>query len=241
MSKDEATKKGAMALFGEKYGDEVRVLQMGEFSIELCGGTHVSNTGDIGIFKILFETSLASGVRRIEAITSSTAISYLLNRSKILSDIEKSFAVKDERVLEKLSVLFADLKDKVKQIEILNDKLQNFESQRLFNDQKSIRNGMTLTVAQASSSDQGTMRKLGDIFIDKFPKGVLFLYAIEGDKVSFILKTNRENSGIDCAGILKKVMPLVNGRGGGKPDNAQGSGEAAKTQDLVKAIEGALT
>lgn len=240
MSKDEATKKGAMALFGEKYGDEVRVLQMGEFSIELCGGTHVTNTADIGLFKILFETSLASGVRRIEAITSTTAINYLLNRSKILGEIEKSFSVKEERVLEKLSALQSDLKDKSKQIETLNDKLQNFESQSLFNDQQPIKAGLTLTVAKAPSADQGNMRKLGDIFVDKFPKGVLFLYAVEGEKVSFILKTNRTNSAVDCSAVLKQVMPLVNGRGGGKADNAQGSGDASKTQDLIKAVEGAL-
>lgn len=240
MSKDEATKKGAMALFGEKYGDEVRVLQMGNFSIELCGGTHVSNTADIGLFKILFETSLASGVRRIEAITSTTAINYLLNRSKILGEIEKSFAVKEERVLDKLSALQADVKDKSKQIEALNDKLQNFESQNLFNDQRAIKGGFTLTIAKAPSADQGNMRKLGDIFVDKFPKGVLFLYAVDSEKLSFILKTNKANSAIDCSAVLKQVMPIVNGRGGGKPDNAQGSGEAAKTQDLIVAVEGAL-
>ncbi|MFL5784569.1 MAG: alanine--tRNA ligase, partial [Bacteriovoracaceae bacterium] len=117
MTKDQATKKGAMALFGEKYGDEVRVLEMGDFSIELCGGTHVSNTGEIGLFKILIETSLASGVRRIEAITSTTAINYLLNRSKILGEVEKQFAAKEEKVLEKLSALFADTREKTKQLD----------------------------------------------------------------------------------------------------------------------------
>lgn len=240
MSKDEATKKGAMALFGEKYGDEVRVLEMGDFSIELCGGTHVSNTGDIGLFKILFETSLASGIRRIEAITSTTAINYLLNRSKILAEVEKNFAVKEEKVLEKITALFADIKDKSKQLEILNDKLQNFESQNLFNNQIPIKGDLTLTIAKAPSADQGNMRKLGDIFVDKFPKGVLFLYAVEGDKVSFIMKTNRSNSAVNCSDVLKGVMPIVNGRGGGKPDNAQGSGDSAKTQELIKAVEGAL-
>ncbi|WPU65564.1 alanine--tRNA ligase [Peredibacter starrii] len=240
MSKDEATKKGAMALFGEKYGDEVRVLEMGDFSVELCGGTHVSNTGEIGLFKIIVETSLASGVRRIEAITSTTAINYLLNRSKILAEVEKNFAVKEERVLEKLTALFADVKDKSKQIETLNDKVQSFESQNLFKDKQDIKGGLTLTIAKAASADQGNMRKLGDIFVEKFPQGVLFLYAIEGDKVSFIMKTNRANSSVNCSDILKGVMPIVNGRGGGKPDNAQGSGDAAKTQELIKAVEGAL-
>jgi alanyl-tRNA synthetase len=240
MTKDEATKKGAMALFGEKYGDNVRVLTMGNFSCELCGGTHVSNTGEIGLFKIVVETSLASGVRRIEAITSTNAINYLLNRSKILSEVEKSFSVKEERVLDKIAVLFADVKDKSKQLENLNDKLQSFESQNLFNDQKSIKDGLTLTIAKAPNADQGNMRKLGDIFVEKFPKGVLFLYATEDDKVSFIMKTNKANTAVDCSAVLKQVMPIVSGRGGGKPDNAQGSGDASKTQELIKAVEGAV-
>ncbi len=240
MTKDEATKKGAMALFGEKYGDKVRVLTMGDFSCELCGGTHVKNTNEIGLFKIIVETSLASGVRRIEAITSTNAIDYLLHRSKILSEVEKNFAVKEEKVLEKISALFADVKEKNKMIETLNDKVQGFESQNLFTHQRPLASGLTLTVAKAPSSDQGNMRKLGDIFVDKFPKGVLFLYAVEADKVSFIMKTHKANTAVDCSAILKQVMPVVNGRGGGKPDNAQGSGEAVKTQELLNAIEGAL-
>lgn len=240
MTKEEATKKGAMALFGEKYGDRVRVLTMGDFSCELCGGTHVSNTGEIGLFKILVETSLASGVRRIEAITSTNAIEYLLNRSKILNDVEKAFAVKEEKVLEKISTLQSELKDKVKQLDQLNDKLQNFESQSLFNNQQPIKDGLSLTIAHGPSVDQGNMRKLGDIFIDKNPKGVLFLYAFEGEKISFIMKTHRHNTAIDCSDVLKQVMPIVNGRGGGKPDNAQGSGDASQTNALIKAIEGLL-
>jgi alanyl-tRNA synthetase len=240
MTKDEATKKGAMALFGEKYGDKVRVLTMGDFSCELCGGTHVKKTGDIGLFKIIVETSLASGIRRIEAITSTNAIEYLLNRSKILSEVEKSFSVKEEKVLEKISALFADVKDKNKQLENLNDKLQNFESENLFNDLRPIKGGMTLTVAKAPSADQGNMRKLGDIFVDKFPKGVLALYALDGDKASVILKTNRANSTVDCSAIMKQTLQIINGRGGGKADNAMGSGDAAKLLDLLNAIEGAL-
>jgi alanyl-tRNA synthetase len=240
MTKDEATKKGAMALFGEKYGDKVRVLTMGDFSCELCGGTHVKNTNEIGLFKIIVETSLASGVRRIEAITSTNATDYLLHRSKILSEVEKSFSVKEEKVLIKINSLFSDLKEKNKIIETLNDRVQSFESQNLFNSHHSLKNGLTFTLAKAPTADQGNMRKLGDIFVDKFPKGILFLYAVEGDKVSFILKTHKSNSNFDCSAVLKQVMPIVNGRGGGKPDNAQGSGEAAKTQELLKAIEGVM-
>jgi alanyl-tRNA synthetase len=240
MTKDEATKKGAMALFGEKYGDSVRVLTMGDFSCELCGGTHVKNTGDIGLFKIIVETSLASGIRRIEAITSTNAIEYLMNRSQILSEVEKNFAVKEERVLEKIFNLQTEIKEKNKQLETLNDKLQSFESQNLFNDHKPIKDGMTLTVAKAPSADQGNMRKLSDIFVDKFPKGALMLYAVEGDKVSFIIKTNKANKSVDCSAIVKQVLPLVNGRGGGKPDMAQGSGDSFRLNELLNAVEGAL-
>lgn len=240
MSKDEATKKGAMALFGEKYGDQVRVLTMGDVSIELCGGTHVSNTSDIGLFKILVETSLASGVRRIEAITSTNAINYLFHRSKVLAELEKDLSVKDERVIEKVSNLQSELKDKAKQIEALNDKLQSFESQSLFNNQKPIKHGMTLTIAKVNSTDQNNMRKLGDIFVDRFPQGVLFLYAVDGDRVSFFVKTNRDNKNVDCSALVKEATTLVNGRGGGKPDTAQGSGEAAKVNELLKFIEGKL-
>jgi len=229
-----------MALFGEKYGDKVRVLTMGDFSCELCGGTHVKNTNEIGLFKIIVETSLASGVRRIEAITSTNATDYLLHRSKILSEVEKSFSVKEEKVLIKINSLFGDLKEKNKMIETLNDRVQSFESQNLFNSQRPLANGLSFTLAKAPSADQGNMRKLGDIFVEKFPKGVLFLYAQDGDKVSFILKTNKANNSLDCSAILKQVMPVINGRGGGKPDNAQGSGDAVKTPELLKAIEGAL-
>ena len=136
--------------------------------------------------------------------------------------------------------MFAEVKDKAKQLETLNDKLQSFESQNLFTDSKAIKGGLTLTVAKAPNADQGNMRKLGDIFVDKFPQGVLFLYAVEGDKVSFIMKTHKNNTAVDCSAVLKTVMPIVAGRGGGKPDNAQGSGDAAKTQELIAAVEGAV-
>jgi len=240
MTKDEATKKGAMALFGEKYGDRVRVLTMGDFSTELCGGTHVNNTAEIGLFKIIVETSLASGIRRIEAITSTNAIDYLLHRSKLLGELEKNLGGKEEKVLEKVSALQSDLKDKVKLLETLNDKLQNFESQNLFNDQQPIKNGMTLTVAKAPTADVANMKKLGDIYVDKYPKGVLFLYSIEADKATVILKTNKNNSAINLSDIFKQTLPIISGKGGGKPDMVQGSGESAKFEAFKTAVLGAL-
>ena len=240
MSKDQAVEKGAMALFGEKYGDEVRVLEMGDFSIELCGGIHVNNTSDIGLFKIIVETSLASGVRRIEAITSSTAINYLLNRSNLLADLEKNFGVKEEKVLDKIIALQNDLKEKNKTIESLSGKLQVIESQNLFSDQVEIKNGLTFCVAKVNETDPTKFRNMGDIFMDRFPKGVGFIFNVQGDKFSFIFKTHRDNKSVNLSDVWKKHMPMVNGRGGGKPDNVQGSGDVANLDNFLKAILGEL-
>ncbi len=241
MHKDEASKRGAMALFGEKYGDEVRVLSMGDFSLELCGGTHISNTSEIGLFKIIVETSLASGVRRIEAITSTTAVEFLNHRSQLLAELERTFAVKEEKLLEKVSQIQQELKDKNKQIEALNDKLQNFESANLFKNQQSLASGHSLAIVEVSDGDIGNLRKLSDIYVDKFPKGILFLYTKDAEKTSFIFKTNKNNKDINCSVLIKETLASLGGRGGGKPDLVQGSLPLNKTDDLIKAIQGALS
>src|SRR5690606_2267556 len=134
----------------------------------------------------------------------------------------------------------SELKEKARQIETLNDRVQVFEAQNLFGHKIPIKDGLNLTLAKVQNSDPNNLRKLGDIFVDKDPKGVLFLMTTIDDKVSFILKTNRNNKAINCSEILKKIMPIVNGRGGGKPDNAQGSGEGAKIEEMIKALESAL-
>lgn len=241
MSKDQASQKGAMALFGEKYGDEVRVLSMGDFSLELCGGTHVNNTFEIGLFKIIVETSLASGVRRIEAITSTTAIEYLNHRSALLAELERNFAVKEEKLLEKVYQTQTDIREKNKIIEALNDKLQNFESANLFDNQKSLSNGYTLAMIEAAGADQNNLRKLSDIFVDKFPKGILFLYSKDSEKASFIFKTNKNNKDINCSTLIKDMLATLGGRGGGKPDLVQGSVPLNHIDELIQKLQGALS
>lgn len=224
MNMDEAQKKGAMALFGEKYGNIVRVLSMGDFSTELCGGIHVHNTSDIGLITVLSESSLATGVRRIEATTSETAIHYLSHRSQLLKKVEILFMDKEERALVKLENLFKDLKEKQKEIESLKDKIQLNESKDLFNNVENL-GGIDYAIIEASPDSD--LRKLSDLFISKFQNGAVVLYNLNGDKASVLVRSSKGASKLNAGDALKDILPVINGRGGGKPDMAQGSGEAA--------------
>jgi len=236
MTKDQATAKGALALFGEKYTDKVRVLTMGSVSCELCGGTHVQQTGDIGFFKIIVETSLASGVRRIEALTSKGALQYLLERSDLLTEIEKNLGLKEIKAVEKVQSLQVETKNKLKLIEELNDKIQSFESQNLFNDKISLKSGLKMCLTQAPTNDVNNMKKLADIFVDKFKDEVLFLYAKDQDKFSLIIKCHKSLTTFDCSKTLKDLLALANGRGGGKPDMAQGSGDLMSLNNVLNKL-----
>ena len=224
MSMDEAQKKGAMALFGEKYGNVVRVLTMGDFSTELCGGTHVRNTGDIGLITILSESSLATGVRRIEATTSETAVNYLSHRSNLLKKVEGMFMDKEERALAKLENLFKDLKDKQKEIEALKDKIMASESKDLFSNVENI-GGVDVAIVEAPADSD--LRKLSDMFVSKFQNGAVVLYSTSGDKATVLVRATKGVSKLNAGDALKEILSVVNGRGGGKPDMAQGSGDAS--------------
>ncbi len=240
MSKDEATEKGAMALFGEKYGDTVRVLEMGDFSLELCGGTHVNNTKDIGIFTITVETSLSSGVRRIEATTSINAYKYLAARSQVLSQLERNLSVKSEKVVGKVASLQKDLKEKNKEISALKDELQAQATKDLFNKIENLSNGVGFVSVELKDGSPKDFRGLSDKFVDKDPENVLFLYLIEGDKVSYLLRTNKKNKNISCSNVMKETQEIVAGRGGGRPDMGQGSGESQNISKFIEAIKDKL-
>ncbi len=240
MSKDEATEKGAMALFGEKYGDTVRVLEMGDFSLELCGGTHVNNTKDIGIFTITVETSLSSGVRRIEATTSINAYKYLAARSQVLSQLERNLSVKSEKVVGKVESLQKDLKEKNKEISALKDELQAQATKDLFNNIEKLSNGVGFVSVELKNGSPKDFRGLSDKFVDKDPENVLFLYLIEGDKVSYLLRTNKKNKNISCSNVMKETQEIVAGRGGGRPDMGQGSGESQNISKFIEAIKDKL-
>jgi len=237
MTKDEATEKGAMALFGEKYGDEVRVVQMGNFSTELCGGTHVANTQDISLFVLLGDSSLSSGIRRIEAVTSSEALKYLNERSNILNNLEKSFSVKGHDVVKKITSLQDDIKAKNKTIKDLHDKIQSIASRDLFSECKKLDNGIGLVSVNLENGSSKDFRSLSDKFVDQNKEDILLLYKIEAEKISYLIRTDKKNKSVNCSNVMKEAQEVLSGRGGGRPDMGQGSGESANYLEFITKVE----
>ena len=236
-SMDEALKKGALALFGEKYGDEVRVLEMGGFSTELCGGTHVSNTAEIGLFTVISESSLSTGVRRIEATTSENAINRLNERSRKLKELELLTSSGASKITEKVQSLFDDIKRLQKEITGLKDELTSKDSDDLFSNPELLAGKVPYKYAHAPEGSD--LRKLSDLFMDKNPDGVILLTTVKGDKLAVLLRAGKK-SGIPCNKILKDALAMIDGRGGGRPDMAQGSGENKEVEDFASHIKSQL-
>jgi len=234
MSKDDAMKAGAMALFGEKYGSQVRVITIPGFSIELCGGTHVQNTSDIGYFKILSEGSLASGVRRIEAVTNAGAYEYVNEKLSILEELETMFNTKGDQLVSNAKSLQESLSLANKEIKVLKDKLQTINAQSMFDNVSKTSKGQDFKHIDLGSDDD--MRKVGDLFIDKFSNGVCLITQPKGDKLGVVLKTFKKNAELNCSNILKDSMNKFSGRGGGKPDMAQGSIDLEHKDAFIKNV-----
>jgi alanyl-tRNA synthetase len=239
MTKDKAVELGAMALFGEKYGNEVRVIDIPGFSIELCGGTHVSNTSDIVYFKIVSEGSLSTGVRRITAVSNSGAFKFINSKLGTLEKIETSFSSKDDLLLEKITQLRDNLSQSNKTIKELKDKIQSASAQSMFDDVVSLDNGTVFKHIQAGSDDD--IRKIGDLFIDKFPNGIVLITSDKGDKSAVLLKTFKGNTNMKCSDMFKEAVAPFGGRGGGKPDLAQGSIDNANICAFIATIKNKLT
>ncbi|MHC5230028.1 alanine--tRNA ligase [Enterococcus sp. LJL99] len=224
---DTAKNMGAMALFGEKYGKEVRVVNIGEYSIELCGGTHVSNTEDIGIFKIVSESGIGAGVRRIEAVTSKEAYE-LMNEEekqlKAIASIVKSPQIKE--VVSKTEQLQQQLRDLQKENEQLAGKLANQQAGDIFKEVKEA-NGSTYIAAQVNVKDMNQLRQLADQWKQKELSDVLVLATTQDGKVNLLAamtKTANEK-GLKAGDLIKTIAPLVGGGGGGRPDMAQAGGK----------------
>lgn len=235
MAIDDAKAKGAMALFGEKYDDEVRVVTIGDYSIELCGGTHVERAGDIGLFKIVSESGIAAGVRRIEAVTGADAVAFVNEQEKQLNDVAALVKGDSASVLEKVTALLEKSKGLEKQIAQLNDKLASAAGASLLDTIVEI-NGVKLLVANVEGTESKALRGMVDDLKNKIGSGIIALGVASGEKVSLIAGVTKDLTGKVKAGELVNHMAgQVGGKGGGRPDMAQAGG--SQPENLNAALE----
>ncbi|GAP75468.1 alanyl-tRNA synthetase [Pseudoalteromonas sp. SW0106-04] len=235
MAIDEAKAKGAMALFGEKYDDEVRVVSIGDYSIELCGGTHVQRTGDIGLFKIVSEAGIAAGVRRIEAVTGDDALNYVAEQENKLAQIAALLKADNASVLDKVSGLIERSKGLEKQVAQLNDKLASAAGASLLDSAIDV-NGVKLLVANVAGTESKALRGMVDDLKNKMGSGIIALGVANGEKVSLIAGVTKDLTGQFKAGELVNHMAAqVGGKGGGRPDMAQAGGSQPEHLDSALA------
>ena len=236
MGMEDAKAKGAMALFGEKYGDSVRVVSIGaEFSVELCGGTHVSRTGDIGLLKVSGETSVAAGVRRIESVTGMKALEFCDNQQDSITNIASIVRGSRTTVGDKVQGIVDENRRLQKDIEKLKNKLANAAGSDLMADLRQI-NGVGVLATVVDGADAKSLRGVGDQVRSKIQSGVFFLAAIEGEKAALVAGVTSNLTGhIKAGDLLKFVTSQVGGKGGGRPDMAQGA--ANSIENLPAALE----
>ena len=221
---DEARNKGAMALFGEKYEDIVRVLTMGDFSIELCGGTHVDRTGDIGLFKIISESSIASGVRRIEATSGQNAMDFIHHEANLLNQIAQLVKSDKSAVLVRVEQLLEQTKLLEKNIEQLKAQKASQQSAQLINQCEKI-NNKNLLIAKLDNVEAKVLRTMIDDLKNQLKTGVIILAAVNDDKINLAAGVTNDLINIVKAGELVSQLALkVGGKGGGRPDFAQAGG-----------------
>ena len=236
MSMDDAKAKGAMALFGEKYGDQVRVVSIGgDFSIELCGGTHVSRTGDIGLLRVSAETSVAAGIRRIESVTGMQALALCDKEQDSITDIATMVRGARNAVGEKIQGIIDENKRLQKDLEKLKNKLANAAGSDLMSSLRTV-NDISVLATVVDGADSKSLRGVADQVRSKIQSGVFFLAAIEGEKAALIAGVTSDlTDRIKAGDLLKFVTAQVDGKGGGRADMAQGA--AGDVTNLAAALE----
>lgn len=230
-----AKSMGAMALFGEKYGKTVRVVQIGDYSVELCGGTHLSNSSEIGLFKILKEEGIGSGTRRILAVTGQQAFESFRRQEDALKEIAHTLKVPQmDQVPAKVVSLSEQLRDLQKENAELKEKAAAAQAGDVFKDVKEV-NGLRYIASQVSVSDAGALRTFADNWKQKDYSDVLVLAAAIGEKVNVLVASKSKE--VHAGNMIKVLAPIVSGRGGGKPDMAMAGGsDAAKMTELLAAV-----
>ncbi len=236
---EEAKKKGAIAMFGEKYGDVVRVVEMGDVSMEFCGGTHLDNTAKVGLFRIKSEGSVASGVRRIEAITGRQTLEELRSGQEKLLRAAQLLKTTSNELESRIGGMLSEMKEIRSQLEKFKEQASLGEARSFLTSAKEVK-GLKLVTAQRDGMDANALRKLGDFLRDKEPKIVGVLASVNDGKVTLLAVCGKEAvaSGIKAGDIIKAIAPICGGKGGGKPDSAMGGGtEVSKVDDALAAVD----
>ena len=236
---EEAKKKGAVAMFGEKYGDVVRVVEMGDVSMEFCGGTHLDNTAKVGLFRIKSEGSVASGVRRIEAITGKQTLEELRSGQEKLIRAAQLLKTTSNELESRIGVMLSEMKEIRSQLEKFKEQASLGEARSFLTSAKEVK-GLKLVTAQRDGMDANALRKLGDFLRDKEPKIVGVLASVNEGKVTLLAVCGKEAvaSGLKAGDIIKAIAPICGGKGGGKPDSAMGGGtEVSKVDDALAAVD----
>ncbi|MGB9886868.1 MAG: alanine--tRNA ligase [Moorellales bacterium] len=237
---EEARAMGATALFQEKYGTRVRVVRIGDFSLELCGGTHVAHTGQIGLFRIVGESGIGAGVRRVEAVAGAAALEYLEAKEAEWERVAAALKVPPEQVWRRVESLLAELKEKEKEIAALRARLNQYHLMELLGQVQEI-DGIRLLCAQVPETDASALRELADRLRERLGSGVIVLGAAGRERVSFVATVSPDlvKQGLHAGQVVREVAQVAGGSGGGRPDMAQAGGKQPEktAAALAKAAE----
>ena len=239
MSLEDSRKMGVVGLFDDKYGDEVRVVSMGDESIELCGGTHVNNTAEIGMFKIVSESSVASGVRRIEAITGKAIYNELNKLRDRVDEISRVLKTRETDILIKLEEVFGEMKNMEREIEVYKSKMTSSLSDEVLELKEDLQ-GINLIRYSNDTMDANSLKELGDQLKEKLDSYVIVLASGKNNKVSFVSMVSKDlnQKGLNAGKIVKEVAMITGGNGGGRPDMAQAGGkDTGKIKEALDSLE----
>ncbi len=239
MPVDEAKKLGAMALFGEKYGDTVRVVNMGGYSIELCGGCHLKNTSEAGLCKIVSEGGVAAGVRRIEAVTGEGVLKYIDEKNAIITESAAALKTTEGELVHRCENVMEEIREQQRRIDVISEKIAHASANNVMAGVKHI-GGLEVFITQMDGSTVDAMRKLGDAIKEKTQLCVCVFAALTDGKITFMATAGKDavKKGVHCGKIIKEITAIAGGSGGGKPDSAQGGGKnAGKIDNALAAVD----
>lgn len=235
---ENAKRMGAIALFGEKYGDMVRVVKVGDYSMELCGGTHLKNTSQIGMFKIINEGGIAAGVRRIEAISGEKLYAYLKEKERLINEISEKLKTNEDDIIRKIDMNIKEIKEMEKEISSLRSRISNTSLEYYLSKVKEIKN-IKYAILNIENADIESMRELGDKFKEKIENVLVVMYSIKDEKTVLLAMASKlaVNAGIHAGTLIKEITKIGGGSGGGRPDMAQGGiKDKDKIEEIIKAI-----